>query len=186
VHASGAERHGGRPPGSECPDIRFAGASLVAPPGDRPDIGFGELYSIRIEHLARQAVDAGGLDPAGASTVSRLAELIELYSGPPVSPARLHGDLWSGNVMAGEGGRSWLIDPAAYGGHPEVDLAMLELFGSPTRRFYEAYEEVMPLADGRRERITLWQVQPLLVHAVLFGGHYGSSAAAAAERYLGR
>ena len=186
VHASGAERHGGRPPGAESRDIRFAGASLAAAPGDRPDIGFAELYSIRIEDLARQAVDAGGLDPAGASTVSRLAGAIERYCGPPVSPARLHGDLWSGNVMSGEDGRSWLIDPAAYGGHPEVDLAMLELFGSPTRRFYEAYDEVLPLPDGRRERIALWQVQPLLVHAALFGGHYGNSARAAAERYLGR
>ncbi|MDT4943235.1 MAG: hypothetical protein QOJ34_3324, partial [Pseudonocardiales bacterium] len=91
---------------------------------------------------------------------------------PVEPPARLHGDLWAGNVLADRSGRPWLIDPAAYGGHREVDLAMLDLFGEIPPRAIAAYDEVVPLADGWRERIPLWQLFPLLVHAVLFGGGY--------------
>jgi len=91
---------------------------------------------------------------------------------PPEPPARLHGDLWTGNVLADRDGRPWLIDPAAYGGHREMDLAMLGLFGTVPARTIAAYEEVEPLADGWRDRVGLWQLFPLLVHAVLFGGSY--------------
>src|SRR6185503_15289651 len=86
-------------------------------------------------------------------------------AGPPEPPARLHGDLWSGNVLWGRDGTAWLIDPAAYGGHREVDLAMLRLFGSPGRHFLDAYEERFPLASGHEERVELYQLFPLLVHA---------------------
>ena len=58
--------------------------------------------------------------------------------GPPEPPARLHGDLWSGNVMADAHGRPWLIDPSAYGGHREIDLAMLRLFGAPSERVFDS------------------------------------------------
>ena len=75
-------------------------------------------------------------------------------------------------MLAGRDGRPWLIDPAAYGGHREVDLAMLDLFGSIPARTAAAYHEFAPLADGWRERLPLWQLFPLLVHAVLFGGGY--------------
>jgi fructosamine-3-kinase len=114
-----------------------------------------------------------------ASSVERVCARIEDLCGPPEPPARLHGDLWSGNVL----GR-YLIDPAAYGGHREVDLAMLQLFGSPPPRFFAAYEEVAPLADGWRDRVDLYQLLPLLVHAELFGGGYGAQAERAARRYV--
>ncbi len=91
---------------------------------------------------------------------------------PAEHPARLHGDLWTGNVLADRSGRAWLIDPAAYGGHREVDLAMLALFGRVPDRTLAAYQEVSPLADGWRHRVKLWQLFPVLVHAVLFGGGY--------------
>jgi fructosamine-3-kinase len=89
-----------------------------------------------------------------------------------------------GNVHAGADGRPWLIDPAAHGGHREVDLAMLELFGRPGPAFLEAYDEVWPRADGAAGRVGLWQLFPLLMHAVLFGGGYGASAAGTARGYL--
>ena len=73
---------------------------------------------------------------------------------PEEPPARLHGDLWNGNVLWGLDGRVWLIDPAAYGGHREADLAMLALFGLPhLPRVLEAYAEAAPLADGWEERV---------------------------------
>jgi fructosamine-3-kinase len=119
----------------------------------------------------------------GASAVERICERIDQLAGPREPVARLHGDLWSGNVLAGRDGRPWLIDPAAYGGHREVDLAMLGLFGGPSRRFFDAYAEVWPLADGWEERAGLWQLFPLLVHAVLFGGGYASSVEQIARGY---
>jgi fructosamine-3-kinase len=96
--------------------------------------------------------------------------------GPPEPPARLHGDLWWGNVVAC-GGEPTLIDPAVYGGHREVDLAMLALFGGVSDALVTAYSEIHPLADGWRDRVALWQLYPLACHAALFGGGYGGQAA---------
>ncbi|HEY1690351.1 MAG TPA: fructosamine kinase family protein [Solirubrobacteraceae bacterium] len=129
------------------------------------------------------ARERGGIDVRGAQAVQGVCERIEKLAGPPEPPARLHGDLWSGNVLAGSDGRPWLIDPTAYGGHREVDLAMLLLFGAPSQRVLPAYEEASPLAEGWRERVGLWQLLPLLVHAALFGGGYGEQATRLALRY---
>jgi fructosamine-3-kinase len=186
IHLAGAEAHGALPPGAPCPELRLGEAVLTPPVGLGSNPSFAAVYAGRIEMLARQALDVGNLDADGVAVLGRLADRMDDLGGPPVRPARLHGDLWSGNVMAGSGGRPWLVDPAAYGGHPEVDLAMLELFGSPSTGFQDAYQELNPPVDGHRERVSLWQIQPLLVHAVLFGGGYGRSAARVAARYIGR
>ncbi len=137
----------------------------------------------RLVPLARMAAGRGALSTAGVAAVERVCERLAELAGPPEPPARLHGDLWTGNVMADRSGRPWLIDPSAYGGHREVDLAMLRLFGSPSERTFAAYEEAAPLAPGWRDRIDLYQLLPLLVHAVLFGGSYGAVAERAAARY---
>jgi fructosamine-3-kinase len=100
--------------------------------------------------------------------------------GPPEPPARLHGDLWWGNVVAA-GGQPVIVDPAVYGGHREVDLAMLALFGGLPDRLVAAYTEAFPLADGWRDRVPLWQLYPLAAHAVLFGGGYGARVARALD-----
>jgi fructosamine-3-kinase len=104
--------------------------------------------------------------------------------GPDEPPARLHGDLWSGNVHTDERGLPCLIDPAVYGGHREVDLAMLALFGTTTERMLGAYGEVYPLAAGREDRVALYQLYPLLVHVNLFGRGYVSSVDRALDRYV--
>lgn len=137
----------------------------------------------RLLPLARIAAERGALSSAGVVAVERVCERLPDLCGPPESPARLHGDLWSGNVHADVDGRAWLIDPSAYGGHRELDLAMLRLFGSPSERLFAAYEEVSPLAAGWRQRLGLWQLLPLLVHAVLFGGSYRDAAERMAARY---
>jgi fructosamine-3-kinase len=130
------------------------------------------------------AADRNAL-PAGAhALLERLVARLEHLAGPAEPPARLHGDLWSGNVLVAADGRPWLIDPAAYGGHREVDLAMLALFGGGRPDVLAAYEEVAPLPDGHEDRVALWQVMPLLAHAALFGGGWGSSAMAAIRRYV--
>jgi fructosamine-3-kinase len=100
------------------------------------------------------------------------------------SPSRLHGDLWSGNVMWTPGG-AVLIDPAAHGGHRETDLAMLALFGCPhLGAVLDSYQQQRPLRPGWRERVGLHQLYPLLAHVVLFGGGYATQAAAAARSAL--
>jgi fructosamine-3-kinase len=179
----------------------LAGASCfgsAAPPGDG-DGGFGSLRlsnepaaawpafyaERRLRPLARIARERGVLSRGGGEAVERVCERLPDLCGPAEPPARLHGDLWSGNVMADAHGRPWLIDPSTYGGHREVDLAMLRLFGAPSERVFAAYEETAPLADGWRERVELYQLLPLLVHAVLFGGSYGAAAERAALRYAG-
>jgi fructosamine-3-kinase len=138
----------------------------------------------RLLPFLRQATDNGAVAPADARVIERLCELLPQVSGPPQPPAVIHGDLWSGNVVWAADGRARLIDPATQGGHPESDLAMLELFGCPQLpRLLAAYEEVRPL-PGRRDRVPLHQLHPLLVHAVLFGGAYGSAAGRAARQAL--
>src|SRR3954466_15940191 len=128
------------------------------------------------------AVDGGSLPGGAAGRIQAVIDRLPELCGPEEPPARLHGDLWSGNVMSGPDGAPWLVDPAAYGGHREIDLAMLRLFGSPPPAFFAAYEEVASLADGHEDRVDLYQLLPLLVHAVLFGGGYGAAAARAAGR----
>ncbi len=132
----------------------------------------------RVQPYVRMAVDAGMLDaPAFERAIARIPAM----AGPPEPPARLHGDLWSGNVLW-DGRGAVLIDPAAHGGHRETDLAMLRLFGCPgLERIIAAYDEVAPLAEGCRERIGLHQLFPLLVHTVLFGQSYAGQAVAAAR-----
>jgi fructosamine-3-kinase len=128
-------------------------------------------------------VPHAGLTRFGVKAVESICDRIDELAGPPEPPARLHGDLWSGNVLWGRDGKAWLIDPAAYGGHREVDLAMLRLFGSPGPAFMDAYQERFPLAPGHEDRVELYQLFPLLVHAALFGGGYPASAERVARKY---
>jgi fructosamine-3-kinase len=137
----------------------------------------------RLAPLARLARERGALGATGLAAVQRVCERMPELAGAAEAPARLHGDLWTGNVLADEQGRPWLIDPSAYGAHREVDLAMLALFGSPSPDFYDSYRDVAPLGDGWQERVGLYQLLPLLVHALLFGGSYVDAAERMAARY---
>jgi fructosamine-3-kinase len=158
----------------------------AAPLDNRPAAGWPAFYAERrISPYVRTLRDRGELTGEQAAVLDRLVGRVEAVAGPPEPPARLHGDLWSGNVLWA-GGRAWLVDPAAHGGHRETDLAMLALFGAPgLPRLIGAYAEVRPLADGWEGRRPLHQLHPLLVHAVLFpAAGYLRSALDAAARYL--
>jgi fructosamine-3-kinase len=173
LHGSGADRFGAPWPG-------YAGRLQLA---NDPAPSWAEFFATtRLLPLIRQGADTGALrDPA---LLERVAEQLAAFAGPVERPARLHGDLWSGNLLWGAD-RAWLVDPAAYGGHRETDLAMLDLFGPPhLDQIVAAYTEVTPLADGWRDRIGLHQLYPLLAHAVMFGGGYGAQAEAVARRYV--
>jgi fructosamine-3-kinase len=131
-----------------------------------------ERAATRLDASARRAVDAV------------MARCVDGDFDDDDAPARLHGDLWSGNVMWTAAG-AVLIDPAAHGGHRETDLAMLALFGCP---YFEAvlhgYQANRALREGWRDRIGLHQLYPLLAHVVLFGGGYATQTLAAATSAL--
>ncbi|MFI6169759.1 fructosamine kinase family protein [Nocardia sp. NPDC051052] len=127
---------------------------------------------------------AAHLGPDGTRLLEKVIDRIDTLAGPPEPPARIHGDLWSGNILWTPE-RAILIDPAAHAGHRETDLAMLALFGAPhLDRIRSAYNETHPLADGWRTRIPLHQLHHLLVHVVLFGPSYRSQTCTAATAAL--
>jgi fructosamine-3-kinase len=142
-----------------------------------------EFYAAnRLLPLARLARDGGALAASTIADLERLAGRLAAFdTGEP--PARLHGDLWAGNRMVDGKGRSWLIDPAAHGGHREFDLAMMRLFGGFAGDCFGAYAEAHPLEPGWEDRVALHQIAPLVVHAIKFGGAYVGAATAAIEQY---
>lgn len=93
---------------------------------------------------------------------------------PDESPSLVHGDLWSGNLMADESGNATIIDPAVYYGHREMDLAFSQMFGGFSNEFYQAYQEAYPMEPGFSERVGLYNLYPYLVHLNLFGRSYFS------------
>lgn len=188
THDAGALGFGSPPP-------QWAGDGFLGPLSEplplltrtRPaGAGWGAFWTEqRLEPLLLLARSRDSLPSHGEAVLRHLGEQVATGAFDTAErPARLHGDLWSGNVMWTPDGVV-LIDPAAHGGHRESDLAMLALFGCPhLSDVVAAYNEVAPLADGWRDRVRLHQVHPLLLHAVLFGGGYGAQAVAAAQSYV--
>ncbi|HEY2207294.1 MAG TPA: fructosamine kinase family protein [Pseudonocardia sp.] len=185
LHAAGADAFGVPPPGG--PSDAWIGTTGMR---NEPGTDWPTWYvEQRVLPYLRAGRDAGSVTAEEAAEVEAACRALPEVAGPPVPPARLHGDLWSGNVCwsAGPEGSAgpvdaWLIDPAAHGGHPETDLAMLALFGCPhLDAVLAGYRRVTPLGDGWADRVGLHQLFPLLVHVVLFGRGYTSQALAAAR-----
>ncbi|GII22325.1 fructosamine kinase family protein [Planosporangium mesophilum] len=176
LHRAGAPAFGADWPG-------YIGSLPLAnepSPGPWP----GWFAANRLAPYLRMSVDNGSLSNADAARIDQIIENIDGCAGEAGDepPARIHGDLWPGNLLW-SGSRVWLVDPAAHGGHRETDLALLSLFGSApySDRILHAYDEAWPLAAGWRERVPLHQLYLLLVHTALFGGAYRSSVLAAAR-----
>lgn len=113
-----------------------------------------------------------------------LLDKLDRYLVEPEKPSLIHGDLWSGNMITGSDGKGWLIDPAVYYGHPEADIAMTELFGGFSYRFYGAYREAANSMYGYEDRKDLYNLYHLLNHLNLFGGGYLSSVLRIVKRYV--
>lgn len=189
THAAGATAFGAAPPG-------WAGDGWIGRQRlpIRPHARWGEFYAAdRLLPYARAARRIGNLADTALRDVERVSErLVAGEFDDDAPPARIHGDLWAGNVLyrAGGAGRpagaaeAVLIDPAAHGGHGLTDLAMLALFGTEhLDRVLAAYAESAVLRDDWRAQIGLHQLHPLLVHAVTHGPGYGLQAGQVATRY---
>lgn len=163
-----------------------------------PTDSWGEFYAEqRVRPFVRIAVDLGVLGGADLAVVERACDRVAAgeLDDPDDAPARLHGDLWTGNVLwtragaadveGGGGVEAVLIDPAAHGGHRETDLAMLALFGAPhLEHILRGYDEAHPLREGWRERVPLHQLHPLATHSAGHGAGYAVALADAARRVL--
>jgi protein-ribulosamine 3-kinase len=151
------------------------------PQSNEPCVDWPSFY--RDRRLAPMLERAGrAITPSLRRRVEALFDALPSLCADPEPPARLHGDLWGGNLHRDAAGGPVLIDPAAYVGHREIDLAMMRLFGGFSPRTFAAYAEVWPLQDGWQRRVDLYQLYPLLVHVVLFGGSYLGSVEAALTR----
>lgn len=163
----------------------FSAANFIGrlPQSNRECPTWAEFY--RRERLEPQLAAASGLLSARTRRdFERLFAKLSELTGEREPPARLHGDLWSGNLHVAETGEPCLIDPAVYGGHREMDLAMMRLFGGFSGRVFDAYEEAYPLTLGHRERVQLYQLYPLLVHLNLFGRSYERAVLSVLSSYV--
>ena len=187
THAAGAPGYGFVPGDTPL----FMGRLQLAAPEPAPTSWGGFYGTERVLPYLRRAVEQGRIGGAGLRTIEAVVTRLldgDLDHAQPAlvgeGVARLHGDLWNGNVLWSADGDAVLIDPTAHGGHAETDLAMLALFGAPhLAEIIAGYDATSPLADGWRHRVDLHQLNPLLVHTVLFGGSYAAAAVAAAAPY---
>lgn len=137
----------------------------------------------RLLHMTRQARDRAAIDGALAGKLEKMSKRLEDLIGTPAVPGLVHGDLWSGNVLASGGRITGFVDPAIYYADPEVDLAFICLFNTFGDEFFRRYQEKRPIREGFFEvRKDVYNLYPLLIHACLFGGSYGE----AVEKIVGR
>ena len=144
---------------------------------------WAEFYATqRILPLAKLAFNQNKFDGKDLAGTEKLCTRFnELFLED--KPALIHGDLWSGNFMSDENGMPVIYDPAVYYGNREMDIAMSLLFGGFDKKFYDYYNESFPLQSNWKERVQLCQLYPLLVHLILFGGHYYNSVINIIEIY---
>lgn len=180
LHDAGADHFGSAPRG-------YTGTCYFGPLQDPVPMDTGSwedaasyLAEGRLLPMVRMGIERGSLNQSDLDLTGRVIDRLPDLLGRAADdmPARVHGDLWSGNVMwtADRGyDEAVLIDPAAHGGHREEDLAMLHLFGmSYLAEIMDGYQSVHPLKTGYQDRITLWQLYPIAGHCVFFGGGYVS------------
>ncbi len=180
THAAGASDFGAGPPGWT--GIGYIGRQELAL---EPFSRWGEFYGeLRLLPFAHAALRVGNLSRATMEAVERLCvRLIDGEFDDDRPPARIHGDLWGGNVLYTSSG-AVLIDPAAHGGHGVTDLAMLALFGTEHLDIVlSAYAEAASLPRDWRSSVALHQLHPVLVHAASHGPSYGRRASELLSQY---
>ena len=145
---------------------------------------WSEFYvSERLQPQLEMAFNQGLLSRDEIPSTDKMSTVIEDLS-EEVKPSLLHGDLWGGNYLISDAGVPYLIDPAVYEGHSEIDIAMSKLFGGFGPHFYSGYEEIIPFSDYTQDRIKIYQLYFLLVHLNLFGVSYYASVKAILKSYF--
>jgi fructosamine-3-kinase len=180
MHDCGADYFGSAPQG-------YHGTCYFGPLQDPVPMDTGEWNDVstylaegRLRPMVQLGIKRGELTDDDLALTNEVIDALPQLLGQAShdKPARVHGDLWSGNVMwTSDRGQTEaiLIDPAAHGGHREEDLAMLHLFGIQyLDQIMEGYQSVHPLKAGFESRVTLWQLYPIAGHCVFFGGGYVS------------
>ncbi|MBQ14442.1 MAG: fructosamine kinase family protein [Gammaproteobacteria bacterium] len=147
------------------------------------DDGHKFFAQYRILNLMQTAFNLGHLDSSDVRSIETLAAKLSQWI-PEQAAVLIHGDLWSGNIHCDNKGNPALIDPAAYWGWAEAELAMTLLFGGFGRDFYTSYEQASSIARDWRERAPLYNLYHLLNHLVLFGGSYLSQVRASVRQYV--
>lgn len=129
------------------------------------------------------ATESGNLPPELARRVEKLIERVPELCGPPIAPTLLHGDAQQNNFISTELGPV-VIDPAVYYGHPEMDLAQVDLFQPVPDDVYDGYQDVRPIDPGFWERRNLWRVWGYLASVAVEGQDYLCKLAEAVQPYL--
>ncbi|MDK6260795.1 fructosamine kinase family protein [Corynebacterium frankenforstense] len=181
IHDAGAGSFGCPPPG-------WTGLNYIGtqPQACEPRERWADFYvEQRVLPFAQAAHEAGNIDDAAWDTVRRACAAVrDSDAFDAAKPARIHGDLWAGNLLFGADGPAF-IDPAAHGGHRETDLAMLDLFGAPfIEEIRAGYEEAHPLPKGWLDFTCVHQLHPLAVHAFTHGPSYGHALESRAAETL--
>jgi fructosamine-3-kinase len=153
------------------------------PQDNRASPSWAEFYAERrLRPLSRSLEAQGRIGRDERQLLDRVSERLGSLLAHETRPALIHGDLWSGNVLATTRGPA-LVDPAAAACDRELEFGITTLFGGFSERFFASYHEALPLAAGWRERNPLYQLYHLLNHHLIFGGHYGAAALAIARRF---
>jgi fructosamine-3-kinase len=138
----------------------------------------------RLLYAAHVANQAGRLPEEDMRRVERLAGRLEDLIEEPNSPALIHGDAWSANVLARGDRITGFLDPAIYHADPEIELAFISLFDSFGGPFLERYREIRGIRDSFFETgRDLYNLYPLLVHVYYFGGGYLGSVRRTLDRF---
>ncbi|MBX2879362.1 MAG: fructosamine kinase family protein [Granulosicoccus sp.] len=152
---------------------------------NNPCSSWSEFYATqRLIPLLEIASSQQSLSMGTLNKIEKLCGQLDEFSDSDHAASLLHGDLWAGNRLVDNQGRSWLIDPACHAGHREFDLAMMRLFGGFDASCHAAYQDTWPLAHGWQDRIELHQLAPLIVHSIKFGGSYRQATDDAVNRYV--
>ncbi|HYC01296.1 MAG TPA: fructosamine kinase family protein [Candidatus Limnocylindrales bacterium] len=140
----------------------------------------------RLMHFGRAAVTKGRLDVDVLHRLERLAARLEQWLPEVSRPSLIHGDVWGGNVLVNDGRVAAFVDPAIYYADAEIELAFTTLFATFSSAFYRRYDELRPIRAGFfEERCPLYNLYPLLVHTILFGGSYARSVESTVRRFVG-
>jgi fructosamine-3-kinase len=138
----------------------------------------------RLMYMAGEALKEGKIDAKTMKMVEKLAGKVAGYLKDPNAPALIHGDVWSGNVLAGRGRVAAFLDPAIYHADPEIELAAIRLFSTFDGSFFARYNDINPIKPGFEERAEIYSLYPLLVHTRLFGASYARKAHRVLEKFV--